>query len=111
MATTQVRVDGNLKTAREALFISLGLDTSTAVKIFLAAALENDGIPFAVKRIDNRKPNAELSEAIERCPIGTQSTRTVCHRQKSRPFSAGGLNDKRSRHREIAILWETVKEF
>ena len=70
MATIQIPVDDNLKTAADALFASLGLDTSTAVRMFLAAALENDGIPFAVKQMSNRKPNAELSEAMEYVRLG-----------------------------------------
>ena len=61
MATIQVRVDDNIKTAADSLFSSLGLDTSTAVRMFLSAALANDGIPFEVK---HREPNADLLEAI-----------------------------------------------
>ena len=30
-------------------FSSLGLDTSTAVRIFLASSIENNGLPFAVR--------------------------------------------------------------
>ncbi|MDR0943054.1 MAG: type II toxin-antitoxin system RelB/DinJ family antitoxin [Ruminococcus sp.] len=62
MASIQVRVDDNTKTAVDNLFGSLGLDTSTAVRMFLNAALDYEGIPFTVK---HRKPNAELLEAIE----------------------------------------------
>jgi len=65
MATIQIRVDDNLKMEADDLFTSLGLDMSTAVKMFLTAALENDGIPFAIRRINHRKPNAELREAME----------------------------------------------
>jgi DNA-damage-inducible protein J len=61
MATIQVRVDDNIKAAADSLFDSLGLDTSTAVRMFLSAALANNGIPFPVK---HRKPNADLLEAI-----------------------------------------------
>ena len=62
MATIQVRVDDSTKTAVDSLFSSLGLDTSTAVRMFLMAALENDGLPFPVKR---RAIKADLQEAIE----------------------------------------------
>ena len=65
MATIQVRVEDNIKAAADDLFISLGLDTSTAVRMFLSAALENDGIPFPIKHIKEDKPNAELYEAME----------------------------------------------
>ena len=61
MATIQIRVDDDIKTAVDSLFSSLGLDTSTAVRMFLSAALANDGIPFAVR---HRQPNADLQEAI-----------------------------------------------
>lgn len=50
MATIQVRVDDNMKAAVDSLFSSLGLDTSTAVRMFLSSALDNRGIPFDVKK-------------------------------------------------------------
>ena len=49
MATLQIRIDDSLKSQADLLFSSLGLDTSTAVRIFLNAAVENDGIPFSVQ--------------------------------------------------------------
>jgi len=48
--TIQVRVDDQLKDSADALFSSLGLDTSTAIRMFLVAAMETGGIPFAVVR-------------------------------------------------------------
>jgi DNA-damage-inducible protein J len=65
MATIQIRVDEHMKAAADSLFSDLGLDTSTAVRMFITAALEHDGIPFAIKRARERKPNAELREAME----------------------------------------------
>jgi DNA-damage-inducible protein J len=64
MATIQVRLDDNIKSAADSLFMDLGLDTSTAVRMFIAAAIENNGIPFDIKRSSNRRPNAELLEAM-----------------------------------------------
>lgn len=75
MATIQVRVDENTKAAADALFSSLGLDTSTAVRIFLSASLDCNGIPFAVK---HRSPKSDLIEAIED---------TRLHRNLNGPFS------------------------
>jgi DNA-damage-inducible protein J len=43
MATIQVHVDENTKIAIGSLFSSLGLDTSTAVEMFLTTSLERDG--------------------------------------------------------------------
>ena len=62
MATIQVRVDDSTKIAVDSLFSSLGLDTSTAVRMFLMASLDSDGLPFSVKR---RTSKADLMEAIE----------------------------------------------
>lgn len=48
MGTLQVRLDDELKQKADNLFLSLGLDTPTAVRIFLKASLEHNGIPFSV---------------------------------------------------------------
>ena len=62
MATIQVRVDDELKTDSDSLFSGLGLDTPTAVRIFLHAALEYNGFPFPVGHM---RQSAESREAIE----------------------------------------------
>ena len=49
MATLQIRINDDLKRQADALFASLGLDTSTAVRIFLTSAIEHDGLPFEVR--------------------------------------------------------------
>ena len=54
MATIQVRVDDGMKAAADSLFESLGLDTSTAMRMFIVAAVAYRGIPFEVKKA--RKP-------------------------------------------------------
>lgn len=50
MANIQVRIDDNTKTAADSLFNSLGLDISTAVRMFISSALDNNGLPFEVKK-------------------------------------------------------------
>ena len=45
----QVRIDDRLKAAADSLFTSMGLDTSTAVRMFLTAAIETRSLPFEVK--------------------------------------------------------------
>ena len=59
--TVQVRVDSDLKTRVDALFSSLGLDTTTAVRMFFLASLEHDGIPFDVRH----SHDYSLATAIE----------------------------------------------
>ena len=62
--TIQVRVDDHLKDSADMLFASLGLDTSTAVRMFLVAAVEAGGIPFAVIR--NTDHDAAIRKAFRR---------------------------------------------
>ena len=62
MATIQVRLDDVIKTEADSLFASLGLDTSTAVRMFIMESLDKYGLPFASKR---RKPKPDLLEALE----------------------------------------------
>ena len=67
MATIQIHVDDSTKMAVDSLFSSLGLDTQAAVRMFLMASLENDGLPFSVKHLAMQPylPKADLLEAIE----------------------------------------------
>ena len=60
--TIQVRVDDQLKDTADTLFSSLGLDTSTAIRMFLVASMEAGGIPFVVKR--DTSGDAAIREAI-----------------------------------------------
>lgn len=58
--TIQLRVDDFLKSAADDLFASLGLDTSTAIRIFLTMSIETGGIPFEIQ-----VPNASLKQAMD----------------------------------------------
>ncbi|HGD3469361.1 TPA: type II toxin-antitoxin system RelB/DinJ family antitoxin [Streptococcus agalactiae] len=49
MSTVAVRVDDQLKDDATELFQSLGLDMSTAVKIFLIQSVKTQSIPFEIK--------------------------------------------------------------
>lgn len=64
MATLQIRIDDMLKKQADTLFSSLGLDTSTAIRIFLNAAVENSGIPFSVQ---HKTVSYSLQEAVYDC--------------------------------------------
>ena len=50
MATFQMKIDDELKKKSDDLFQSLGMDTSTAIRIFLTFAIEHNGIPFYVRQ-------------------------------------------------------------
>ena len=59
MATLQLRVDDTLKAKADSLFSSLGLDMSTAIRIFLVSAVENNGLPFPVRHSEIPESLAE----------------------------------------------------
>ncbi len=66
--TIQVRIDDGLKESADALFSSLGLDTSTAIRMFLVASMETGGIPFAVAHRHDR--DSAITEALDRRKSG-----------------------------------------
>ncbi|WP_203267852.1 type II toxin-antitoxin system RelB/DinJ family antitoxin [Streptococcus uberis] len=49
MSTIAVRVDDQLKDDATELFQSLGLDMSTAIKMFLIQSVKTQSIPFEIK--------------------------------------------------------------
>ena len=46
MANLQIRVDDTLKAQADSLFASIGMDTSSAVRVFLKQSVMRGGIPF-----------------------------------------------------------------
>lgn len=66
--TIQVRIDDKLKESADALFSSLGLDTSTAIRMFLMASMENGGIPFPVAH--RHGCDIAITQAVERRKSG-----------------------------------------
>ena len=49
MANLQVRVDDDLKLQADALFASMGLDTSAAVRVFLKQSVLRGRMPFELR--------------------------------------------------------------
>ncbi|MDR1588861.1 MAG: type II toxin-antitoxin system RelB/DinJ family antitoxin [Oscillospiraceae bacterium] len=49
-ALIQVKLDEDIKTKADALFAELGLDTPTAIRIFLNQAISREGLPFEVAK-------------------------------------------------------------
>jgi len=68
--TIQVRVDEHLKDSVDELFSSLGLDTSTAIRMFLVASMEAGGIPFAVRKETWEERDQRLLASIARQKAG-----------------------------------------
>ncbi|MDR1635490.1 MAG: type II toxin-antitoxin system RelB/DinJ family antitoxin [Bifidobacteriaceae bacterium] len=61
----QVRVDEDVKQAADELFAGLGMDTATAVRLFLAESVRAQRLPFdpASRETPNRVTGAALGEA------------------------------------------------
>ncbi len=57
----QVRIDEDIKRKADALFADLGLDTPTAIRIFLNQSIRREGLPFEVAK---PQPNAETLAAM-----------------------------------------------
>ncbi|MCR4567837.1 MAG: type II toxin-antitoxin system RelB/DinJ family antitoxin [Pseudobutyrivibrio sp.] len=60
-ATIQIRVDDDLKNKSDALFKELGIDTTSAIRMFLAQAVAANGFPFEIKK-RTANPYVALSE-------------------------------------------------
>ena len=61
-----VRLDAQLKKDAEQLFNDLGMTLSGAINIFLHQAVEQQGLPFQVRKSrPNRETLAAMKEAIE----------------------------------------------
>ena len=68
MATSliQLRVDEKLKKQADELFADLGLDTGTALRIFLKQALKVGGLPFKVLKEKSKGYSLDESPTIKR---------------------------------------------
>ena len=66
MATVQIRVDDALKERVDSLYNSLGMDTTTAVRMFFMASLERDGIPFEVRHTADHSLAAAIRDSRTR---------------------------------------------
>lgn len=72
MATIQIRVDDALKAQADALFAGLGMDTSTAIRVFLKQSLRRGGIPFPVTVADSYSSYVE--RALDEADAEARST-------------------------------------
>jgi DNA-damage-inducible protein J len=62
-ALVQVRVDDETKAEADHLFSELGMDTATAVRLFLKQAIQAGGLPFRV--IKQPRYNAATEAAMD----------------------------------------------
>ena len=79
MTQMNIRIDENIKARAEALFEDLGLNMSTAVNMFIKAALRDNGIPFELK-VDpfySEQNMARLKRSIEAADAGKLTEREL----------------------------------
>jgi DNA-damage-inducible protein J len=68
-ALIQIRVDDTVKRKADILFVDLGFDTPTAIRIFLNQSIRREGLPFEVaKPQPNVETLAAMLEGMERFP-------------------------------------------
>lgn len=68
MATINIRIDENLKNKANKTLNKMGMDLSSAVKLFLHQTVKEDGLPFHPTnnpKIIRAKWDKEVSEALK----------------------------------------------
>jgi DNA-damage-inducible protein J len=96
-STIQVRVDDDLKSKADALFKELGTDTTSAIRMFLAQAIMQNGIPFEVKRVSEAVANPLKPMSEEELYAKLESSRA--HAAQGRVRDAGDVvSDMRARY-------------
>ena len=65
MAVLQIRIPNELKKEADELFQSLGLDTTTAVRMFLRQSLAFGGIPFTIRKKGKRRIDRSIEESMD----------------------------------------------
>lgn len=64
-ALVQVRVDDNLKSQATDVYSALGMDLSTAVRIFLKRSVIENGIPFSMTLPKNKSGSQNAAAALD----------------------------------------------
>ncbi|RHG09804.1 type II toxin-antitoxin system RelB/DinJ family antitoxin [Megamonas funiformis] len=70
--TLNIRVNKDLKKQSDMILSLLGLNTSTAVNMFLNAVVRNNGIPFSL----TLNPNNETKQALDDVIAGKNLSKT-----------------------------------
>ena len=75
----QVRVDQTLKVDAERLFLDIGLDIPTAIRLFLKQSLIKNGLPFPVERdpFYSAKNQAALEKSIKQLNANQTVTKNI----------------------------------
>lgn len=69
-ATISMRIESDLKSETETIFKQLGMTTTEAIKIFLAAVRNRKGLPFQVQVFSEQSSPLELRKKALDAVIG-----------------------------------------
>lgn len=64
----QANVDSSLALQAEGIFQDIGLNTATAINVFLKKVVATGGIPFELKETPEQKASRELIQSISKIP-------------------------------------------
>ncbi|MBQ9449412.1 MAG: type II toxin-antitoxin system RelB/DinJ family antitoxin [Acholeplasmatales bacterium] len=84
MTMLQIRVEEELKTQATLLFNELGLDLSTAIRLFLKKSLQVGGIPFDVR----------LSENVQKAMSAIESMRSKSEENGNSKMTLDEINEE-----------------
>ncbi len=90
MTVLQVRIDEELKNQAGAVFNEIGMDLSTAIRIFLKKAVLVGGIPFDTK----------LNETTLKSILAIDHMRTISEKNGNSDMSLDEINAEIKRARE-----------
>jgi len=86
MAQINFRIDDDIKAEAETLFASLGMNTTTALMIFIRQSLTEHAIPFAIRQVPSWRDSVEdLTSRIRDLEAGRN-----CHVHELLDDSSGG---------------------
>ena len=94
MGVLQIRIDDDLKNQANAIYSALGIDLSTAIRMFLKKSVQEGGIPFDTK-VDKVTLNAIQS---------INSMRETSNRNGNSEMTLDEINEEIKRARKERIL-------
>lgn len=77
----QVRVDQELKRQAEELFDDMGLDTTSAIRLFLKQSVIRECLPFSIKRYSKKKKKYREDQESQ-----TSTNDTVVEEEEQSPI-------------------------
>lgn len=84
MTVLQIRIDEELKNQASAVFTELGIDISTAIRMFLKKSVMVGGIPFETK----------LNESTLNSILAVDKMRTISEQNRNSNMSLEDINDE-----------------